>query len=94
MLDKPARVEKGEWREKTEEEHLGFLMDKRANGFLVILIGFLFIIVGIAVVLVTFIGFLDQALHLELIPAMEKYIIGVIVAGILFAIGIVIITKG
>ena len=67
------------------------IRDKRGNGFLVTQIGVLLIIAGFAAMFITFTGVIERVLHLELLPAMQKYIIGTIIAIILVMIGIFIL---
>jgi ABC-type uncharacterized transport system fused permease/ATPase subunit len=69
-------------------------LGKRANGILVFLIGVFFIIAGIAVMFITVSGVMDQALHLEFLPAFQRYIIGTIISALLIVIGIVILIFG
>jgi hypothetical protein len=69
-------------------------LNNKANGSIVVLIGVLFIFAAFAVMLVTFSGVMDQALHLDILPAMQKYIIGAVIAIILLVIGILILFFG
>jgi len=69
-------------------------LNKKANGVIVVLFGVLFIIAAIAVMLVTFSGVMDLALHLDILPAFQKYIIGTVIAIILLVIGILILFFG
>jgi uncharacterized membrane protein len=68
--------------------------DKRASSFILILLGFLFVILGIVAVLVTVSGVMDHALHFEPLPAIHKYIIGTIVSIGLFAFGFLFLVLG
>jgi len=69
-------------------------MNRRGSSPIVVLVGVLFIIVGVIIVVFTATGVMDQAIHFEFIPALKGYIIGAICSIIFIVIGFLILIFG
>jgi hypothetical protein len=69
-------------------------MDSKGKSLAVMAFGFLFIIVAVAVAVLAVSGANDKAIGVEPLPALSGYWIGMILAIVLFVIGVLVLFFG
>ena len=69
-------------------------MNTKGVGYLYVIIGLAFIIVGIIVAILANMGIFEQTINSEILPVLNTYVVGSIAAVILVVIGILVLVFG